>query len=102
MLLELLADIGILAGGFAGGILLPRLGKNTKPIGVPPDGIYDWFWSKDHNAFYCPKCGDISNKAGNQPPHCECEVYYQEHFHFQCNACKVKLIMKTADNSKRK
>lgn len=57
-------------------------------------GAYPWLWKKTHG-FKCPKCSYYSKK---QPPICSCEEYPREHYHWECEDCDYKCIMRTYDD----
>ena len=66
------------------------------------DGSIPYEWKKIELAdggsvhgYRCPKCPQVMSHALE---FCECTDYYKGHFHFQCNRCKIKCIMRTKDN----
>src|ERR1700743_2223711 len=58
-----------------------------------------WSWiifkSSRSDGFYCPKCQAIATTK--QPPFCECEEFFEGHFHFECQDCHFKSLMLTHD-----
>lgn len=51
-----------------------------------------------HNKYgiCCPKCDNVFSLKENKL--CACETHPSEHFHFQCDVCEYKGLMRTKDN----
>ena len=113
MILELVELIGCFIAGGGATLVAARLINKNDPENSAPS-IYD---VAEKNAdlksatmkwccktgrldtdwyFICPKCDGTSNKK--QPPICNCDKYYNVHYHFACNSCKYTNVMRTKDD----
>ncbi len=81
------------------GTTIGALALKRKLMKVQPDvhGALPWLWKRDKGGIYCIKCWN-TDKNKRQPPICECLEYPDLHFHFECQDCGFKSLMRTADN----
>jgi hypothetical protein len=95
---------GVVGGGFLFVFVDMFSSKKKKKRVINKDSLnaYPFLWythpsDSRMNGFWCPKC-NISHT--NQEPFkiCEDEEYPREHFHFECNACGYKSLMRTVDD----
>src|SRR5258708_28500819 len=104
MLIELLTySVGV---GSTLGFLMFK-GRKKKDASLPkkqddPHSV-PWLYvdykvdKKRYYGFKCPKCHHL-NKWTQQMPLCECFDFPREHFHYECDGCRFKTIMRTADD----
>lgn len=94
----------IIAGGAAliGGKVGHFFGKRKKKVVRPDDGSIAYSWKKHSTTtresvwgFACPKCPRVQGE--NRLKFCDCMEYSEGHFHFECNACGFKAIMRSKD-----
>jgi hypothetical protein len=112
MILELVELVGCFIAGGGATLVVTRLFNKNDPESSAPS-IYD---AAEKNAdlkgttmkwacingstitgwhFICPKCDGTGKK---QPPICECDKYYNTHYHFVCSSCKYTNVMRTKDD----
>ncbi len=115
LLLELVSN-AVVTGTVVGGVLLARVRNRAKKTEVCPFGSIPWSssvmeygtepMSKERDKWgshiriqgiKCPKCKHHRTN-NNLSKYCECELYMKEHYHFECNSCGYKAIMRTADD----
>lgn len=99
MLAQLVLD-ALASGAVTFGLLSARSHFRRRQTDPNRWGAIPWTYRRSGNGtwgFYCPKCINI-NKNATQMPHCSCEQYHKDHFHFKCGDCGYQAIMRTADD----
>lgn len=116
MLLEIAEPLIGAASGIAGYLYFKSRSLKKKKqrillsVKVPnANGAWPWLYRtgqySNTTGFYCPKCNECTQRDSYAKPAwqklcttIECVDSHEEHFHFQCSNCDVKLIMLPADH----
>jgi hypothetical protein len=100
LVIELLGNV-MVSSGIIGGTLLvvKRFRRKRVDDGSLPWSIYQTVGDQYNRVtgFKCPKCCNMRSNH-KQYPICLCEDYHTDHFHFKCNDCGHKNILRTADD----
>lgn len=100
LLFELIMDAG-LSSAVTVGVMAARKRFSKKRFAPDVWGAVPWlggWWrNNDFWSFYCPKCVNC-HKNKVQMPHCTCDEYHKDHYHFKCGDCGYETLMRTADD----
>lgn len=101
-MIDILTDVLLYGGGIGSALVydtfrrLRKAKKRTEP--KEPDSI-KWAWAQGYTCygFKCPVC-ENTVKNTKQMPHCSCEEFARDHFHYVCGDCAYKAIMRAAND----